>query len=240
MAKVHRESGSAFFIILFAIAMFAALSYAVMRSGGFSTSALTREQATMAAQEIIAYGETISKTVQTLKLRGCLETQLGFENTVWKQANGTLQHPVGHNPGMGGDACNVFSPTGGKASPIIVPADPIFKVTDPTHPETGHGIVFSVSVVGVGSTQNDLVLIFHYIHPSVCREINKLLNLTQSNVLIEDSWAGAPRYDGGFLGTAQIGEESSVLVGQTQGCIKWTGSGYGDSDVNYYKVLLTR
>ena len=47
------EAGNIFFFILLAIALFAALSYAVSSNRGGSTNIFTEEQSKLAAQEII-------------------------------------------------------------------------------------------------------------------------------------------------------------------------------------------
>lgn len=234
------ESGSAFFYIVLAIALFGMLTFALQQGSRTTAGNLTQDQARLEAREIIDYGNTIASAVQKLKLRGCLDTQIGFDNTEWRNWGGTVSMPAGHNPNTPGDECRVFSPTGGQLTARVISHNTSFTPTNNAHPTPGHSLVFPIEFEKFGTTEKDLVLIMHYIDQETCLEINKALNLSTSGNLIEDSWAGAPVFVGDYTGTARLGEESALIAGKPAGCIKWTGSGYGDSDVNFYQVLLAR
>ena len=99
------QSGSAFLYIIIAIALLAALSVAVSRGNRGSTSTMSDQQAKLAAQEIIDYGNTVAAAVQKLRLRGCTDTQISFENSAI----------AGHvNPNAPADeSCHILSPSGG-------------------------------------------------------------------------------------------------------------------------------
>jgi hypothetical protein len=236
----HPQSGNVFFIILIAIFMFAALSFAVSEgSKSVSVQSLTDDQAKLIAQEIISYGDTLSRTVQALKLRGCSDTQMGFENTVWKNLGGVLAHPVGHNPNSRSE-CQVFGSAGGKASTYTVPENKSFMPTNNSHPLPGHGIVFPIQIVNVGTANPELVLVLHYIDKNVCKAINRLLSISNNDIVPADDWSGSLPFVGSYASFGQIGEQDALLVGKRAGCIKWLGSGYGDNDLNYFQVLIAR
>ena len=76
------ERGNALLYILIAVALIAALSYVVSRGQRGNTSTLTDQQARLAAQEIIDYGNDLANAVQKLRLRGCTDTQVSFENNI--------------------------------------------------------------------------------------------------------------------------------------------------------------
>ena len=90
----HRqgERGNALFLILIAVALFAALSYAVTQSGRGSGS-IDREQGLINAAQLTQYPSAIRTAATRLILTGTAATAVDFDAT------------------SGGDA--IFSPTGG-------------------------------------------------------------------------------------------------------------------------------
>ncbi len=76
------ERGNAIFMILVAVALFAALGYAVTNSSRTSTTLLTDEEATAYANQMMAYGNEVKTVVRRLQLRGCDETEISFENNI--------------------------------------------------------------------------------------------------------------------------------------------------------------
>ena len=106
------EQGNVFFYILIAVALFAALSYAVSRNNTGSTDIFTDEQAKLAAQEIIEYGNTVANAVQKLRLRGCSDTEISFENDIIDgYENGT------------NTSCQVFHVDGGDINWTSIPEE---------------------------------------------------------------------------------------------------------------------
>src|SRR5690606_26138536 len=90
--------------ILIAVALIAALSVLVSRGGQVNSGLITDQQAKIAAQEIIAYGNTVAGAVQKLRLRGVHETGISFEND-YTSANYT-------NGNCGNDSCKIFASGG--------------------------------------------------------------------------------------------------------------------------------
>ena len=72
------ESGNAIVYIFIAIALLAALSFAVSQSSRSAGKGLSEDRASLAASEIIAYGDAVSKAVGQLRLRGIKDYQLRF------------------------------------------------------------------------------------------------------------------------------------------------------------------
>ena len=102
-----KERGNILFLILLAIILFAALTYAV--NNGFRVSQdqnIPKEKARTIAAEIVNYSTLMEQTVNRLRVSGgCTPTQISFENTVdTTYANGGAP-PDKH--------CNVFDPAGG-------------------------------------------------------------------------------------------------------------------------------
>lgn len=108
MKQDETQSGNVLFLILIAVALFAALSYAVTtsnRGGGDADNEL--------AQIAQAESDNCTSSVDATKLRlsligGCNESQISYE-----LPNGSNSNPMAPSD----KSCNVFSPGSGGASP---------------------------------------------------------------------------------------------------------------------------
>lgn len=237
--QLKSQQGSAMLYIMIAVALLAALSYAVSQTNRGSVSTLTDEKANLAAQEIIEYGNVVATAVQKLRLRGCSDIEIGFGNNVWQFENGTLIHAPGHNPSTPGNECEIFSPEGGNVQAKVMPSNAGFTIA-PGAVAKGSSIVNAINMVDVGTAAIDLVLVTTFVPKESCTVINDLLDTFDSDVPPEDDWAGAGIYAGTYTGTAQIGEQEPEVAGKTAGCLKWPGGSYGENDVHFYQVLITR
>lgn len=103
----HRaQAGSALFIILIAVTLFAALSYVVaqMMRGG-SAEAITEEKANLMADEILNYARAQRQNAQNLKIsNGCADLDVSLENAALAG--------YGHTPAAS-DSCKLFHSAGG-------------------------------------------------------------------------------------------------------------------------------
>ncbi|MEL7146533.1 MAG: hypothetical protein AAFO69_09215 [Bacteroidota bacterium] len=112
-----KRSGNALFLILIAVALFAALSYAVTQSGRGGGN-IDRETSELAVSELVQYFSLVEGTVQKLLLfNGCNDTQISFWND--SDGNGTEDASDDYfNSNSPSDrACHVFQPQGGGISP---------------------------------------------------------------------------------------------------------------------------
>lgn len=236
MKQNIRQSGSALFVILIAIALFAALSYTFMQNSRTSSSELTDHQAKMAAQEIIAYGNTIADTVQKMKLRGCSDTQLDFSNTTWKLANGNVKFPAGHNPNAPATGCGVFKSDEGKANPIILPIEYTNGMAlSATNTQHGHGGIMTYPLPDVGNnSEKDLVLVFSRIKPEVCQKVNEILGVTNIGNTLPTYTASSSGEYAGTYSTGTFTDNSGKLNGRTEFC------GNNTTMCECWKVLIAR
>ena len=106
MGKTSRssESGNVIFFIFIGVALFAALSMAisaVSKGGG----EITDEKRKVVATEIIEYSSNVATAVSRLRLGGCDETELSFEN------NEISGYENASAPSD--ESCHVFSLNGG-------------------------------------------------------------------------------------------------------------------------------
>ncbi len=148
-----KSSGNALFLILIAVALFAALSYAVSRSGRGGGD-ISRETALLNAATVVQYASGIRSTVTRMVLLGTNAADLDFSSA----AGGT-------------DA--VFDSSGGGA---------IFQ-TIPASIQTSGALTDEYryfpdgNIEGVGTAADDVVMFVPWLTQEICREINRGLGL---------------------------------------------------------------
>lgn len=246
VTKKQPTSGSVFFLIFLAIGLFAAVSYAILQGGRVGSSSLTRDQARLAAQEIIAYGDAIANAVQTLRLRGCSDTQIDFSNHqgTSKYINGTLYTYNASAPSDG--SCDVFNMNGGKVIPKLLSSGYVNPALIPAgwhHPQSFLFVAGQVMGVGTNSPPSpasDLVMYLGWVNEDVCVEINKQLGIpyTTLPLTLDASQPCGNIYNGTYTGcTNPIGDVATGLNGKTAFCNKLSAQSFGNS---FIRVLIAR
>ncbi len=229
MTRNSTERGSAFFIILIAIAIFAALSFAVMQGSRVSQSQLSGDQARLAAQDIIQYANAVEKAVQALRLRGCSQQEISFEGAEDGQWNGNSPSD---------ESCHVFSLQGGKVH---------YKDVDTTYYIPGNpwsGLWMFIpdeDFIGVGTNGcaddscADLALELMDLKQDVCMAIEKILG--DGTIPEDDDIAGTGSYVGTFDSTPNIvGDDDPELAGRGAACVHETN----DGTYAFYQILIAR
>ena len=157
------ERGNVFVFILLGIVLFAALSFSVAR--GFrsdTTNNLTRQQAGLAASDILNYSQQVARAVDRLRRKGISENDISFENAI---------DPGYVNPGCSDDRCRVFSSTS------------LAYKTPPANSNDGSPWLFSgIAAIRDQDTTDefatnapDLVVFLPGLNEAVCRAINQKL-----------------------------------------------------------------
>lgn len=228
------QHGSAFFVILIAIAMFAMLSYAVSKGGRVSQTSLTTEQAKLIAEEVISYGQGVGTAVGQLRLRGYTDTQISFQ--------GALSAASYTNPNCTEDGCKVFSIGGGK----------MISQKPPAGANDGSDYYFSgkLRVDGVGTGKGgaavvshiDLLIILPNVKLEVCKEINKLVGTDRLATnppkdTIDSTYLGTPFQGVYGPGPQTIGQ--SGFQGFPSACYEGGGNPAAGT-YHYYNVLVAR
>ena len=224
------ENGSAIIYILIAIAMIAALTFAVTQGSRTGEGSISKEQASLAATEILDYANTVANAVSKLRLRGCSDTEISFENNI------VAGYPNGTNT-----LCQVFHADGGNINFINK-----FNASD-------EDIFFNTELrlEGFGNAFDlaELVMYLRYISDEVCLEINRRSNISTEadgtpaiadfkNGPIDTKFTGI--YDDltGQVIDNTIGPTPGDWVGKDTGCYKTVG-GFRDGN-HFYKVLIAR
>jgi len=206
----RKERGNVFFYILLAVALFAALSYAVSRNNTGSTNIFDEEQAKLAAQEIIEYGNTVANAVQKLRLRGCSDTEISFENDLSSIDYSNTGSPTD-------ESCHIFKSNGGN---IAYMSPPEISQTY----EDSEGIFFqnlynqyrftgNGAIENVGTDAAELIM------------FNRMRESYPNAILICD-----------YINNI-VGDQIPVFAGKTAACFE---EGHGGSQVSYYQVLIAR
>lgn len=171
------QRGNILFLILLAVVLFAALSYAVtqsMRGGGKDGGS---ENATLIVSQIYQYAALLDATVDRLMLvNGCSESQISFEN---------LDYPVTTaNPRAPSDkSCHMFEPEGGNLKPFPIQPDWLLNPADyggntfiHLH---GHASFHGTrNIENTPTIASEMVWVIPFLNQSVCDEINNREGLT--------------------------------------------------------------
>lgn len=230
--KKGRENGSAIFLILIAVVLFAALTAALNHSSRTSTGMVSDQQARLAATDIIAYGGSVKQTVQKLLLQGCSESEISFEND---SVEG-YEHPDG-SP----DRCKVFHPQGGGLT-LQAPPAPHNK-TGPSFWNGRYAFTYGTTWKGQGTTCteercDDLLLLLYLSNDGItCQEINKMLGYRATPT---DTTFGGAQYQGTFYYDSMLADESggSEAENKDSACFYRTDSSL--QDYVYTQVLIAR
>jgi hypothetical protein len=228
------QSGNVLFYIFIAIALLAALSYAVTQSmrGGNGASGAA-DHARLYATEIIENANTFASAVGQMRLRGVAVESLCFDDTGW--GNTAYNHA-----GCATAKNKLFAPEGGGLSWSRPPSEAMDSSAAPDNLWHFYG---NNEIQNAGTTPGtaagaDLIVTVDSLSLSVCRQINDLLGVTSSAAASPptDSAIGTVKYIGVFARAATIGDEDAALSYRNSACIQNTGT----SHYMFYKVLVAR
>lgn len=229
---MRQQQGNVLFIILIAVVLFAALSYAVTRSSrGSGNSDI--EQRKLDATSILNYTTSIANAVTRLRLiNQCSELEISFENPLvadYVNANSPTDR-----------SCHVFDQNGGGISPVIHAHG-----TQNSFIYTGN-----MAVDGVGSSEPELAIVWFSaaaeppLEYEICSNINEGTGFSSSGVpgVLSNysstiwykfvgavSWGGYQSSSGGVYG-------NSSILGKTIGCVRDNGA----SRYTFFHVLIER
>lgn len=159
----NAQSGSIFIWIFVMIALFGALSYAMLQGSRGGAGTLTTEQNRLAAQEMIQFGTKVREAVHGLRIDGCKESELSFENS---DLDGDYSNPYSPTD----NHCHIFDAAGAKLS--------IPQFTDGRGDDRvffGSNIVESESGTRQLGTANEDLTMIREVSRDTCGEINSLL-----------------------------------------------------------------
>lgn len=230
------ERGNVLFYILIAVALIAALSYAVSAGLRGSGSQMTQERVDLFASEIIEYANVVSSAVAQLRLRGCTISQLSFENDV------VAGYTNASAPSD--ESCHVFSINGGGVEWNVPPAEFLASATAPNDAWAIYTAneIQDVGITTLGDDEGlDLIIVLQNLDRAVCLELNERLGVSNpSGNPPADSGLDNVRYQGSFSYAATVGDEDVALKGKAAACYTDGGFSLGAGEHTFYKVLIAR
>jgi hypothetical protein len=151
---MKNQKGNALFLILIAVVLFAALSYAITQSdrGGGNVSDETNA---IASTTILQYASAVASGVMRMQLRGISLDDIEFDEPPdsENEPNNQVFHPLG-----GGVAWQNVDPN------TIVPDSP-----------TGYWSFKGTEIEDIGTSESEMMIRLYGVRKGVCEEINKRL-----------------------------------------------------------------
>lgn len=241
MSPHNRETGSVLFLILIAVVLFTALSYAVTqttRGGGIEPS---DEKAELLAGEIMNYVTALQTAITRLQVsNGCEDTEISFENPV----------VAGYtNPNAPPDkSCHVFDPEGAGISYQIVKEN-VFDSGFSDYESEGYGVwVTSTDKLRyVGNSPNwasgpyHLGVFLHFINKNICLLINERFDVenTNGNPPRAHSWSGKHKFTGAYTSGAIIRTLGNEVDGHRVGCYEGNSATVQpNGSYHFYAILI--
>ena len=179
-SSIKSQRGNALFLILIAVALFAALSYAITQSdrGGGTTQ---KEQDMITASQVLQSLADLRNAVQLMV------TGQGIA------ASSLHLHAIGDNtsPCTVTDGTCLFTSDGGGATPLSMPAAAYSSISGPslTYFEMNDATI-SIAVAGVGSTGSKMSILVAPIPQNVCQDIDQGLGISTIPVQSAASFTG--------------------------------------------------
>lgn len=241
----RNQRGNVLFIILIAVALFAALSYAVTQSTRGGNEGITeQESAKTAAADIMNFVTLVEQEVmRKMVMDGVQWIQLDFFNLNTNlSSGGTIgpdKPPNASNCAWTTRPCGIFFERGGQvASRTFYQYSEMERFVTSGHPVPGEFTVYFQAVENVGTDLPELAMYIIDLKKPICDEINRSRGLpladTQPAVLLTQSgerlhWNSAPPYSDRLPGTA------TAYIGQSTFCVRTQLYGY-----KFVHVLLPR
>lgn len=231
------ESGNVLFLILIAVALFAALSYAVTSSSRSGGGDANDESALVRSAQITQYPSSVRTSMIRMMVSGSIDpTDMQFTRPEDFQAECVTTNTVAN--------C-VFHPQGGAATLTNVPAELMEgDVAGEWYFSANYEIVNIGTSAASSNAGNDVIAFLPGITDGLCARINQELGISGDTVSAAD-WDVTPDAqqmdDENYWATVTteidiIGDSDTAgLAGQAFGCL--TDS--ADENI-YYHVLLER
>ena len=177
---MNTQSGNVLFLILIAVALFAALAYAVTKSQG-SGKNVTEESADAAAADILSWFSQLDAGVMRMRVINNIDVEkLDFNDPGNMLADEVTSYPY-DNGNCTDPSCEIFSAQGGGVAPrkflsaiskLVTPA--------PTASKAGHWSVSTTNTAGIGSSLPDISIRINFVSKEICSAINRRLGIPET------------------------------------------------------------
>ena len=183
---MYQNRGNALFLILIAVALFAALSYAITQTSRGGGNA-AKEQALIHAAQLTQYGSTIANAMMRMGVLGVTESEFCFNHT---------DNHADYNHAACSDTANqIFHVDGGGVTYQDSPAG----MNDGTEWE----YTSVARVWGAGTTDTpavdanaDLIMVLRNVNQAICTEVNNQVGI--SGIPEDSGGLDVARFDGAY------------------------------------------
>lgn len=233
------QHGNVLFLILIAVALFAALSYAVTSSSRTGAGGADADKAKLLASDIVGYGTAIEQAISRMRIINRVAEHgldLHTDDFVIGSTNATC----------GSTECRLFLTEGGNVPPKLINRDSWDQGnTDMVNTWQGRLLFRTARIQDVGSDQAELLLVMRGLSAQVCAAINDRLKIANegTNNPPDDSFGNFSDYTGTLTSFPEpaagisFGDEASQFIGKRAFCTEDTTSG---SVYMYIHTLLGR
>ncbi len=238
------ERGNVLFLILIAVALFAALSYAVTQSSRSGGGASDGEANLVNSAQITQYPASVRTAIVRMIIGGTDVTQLNFD-----PPSAFNEAPAASNCSTLPGSC-VFHPTGGGATLVTAPA-----AVTASGVQVDWVFTSEYGIENIGTSANDIIAMFPGVATSVCTRLNQEFGITNLNDGDGDGVSiGATTLPTAALnmsrteGNVNIDNPASApgtlidgdFSGQPFGCYDQDDGTSGGATMVYYHVLVER
>ncbi len=178
--KYNKQSGNVLFLILIAVALFAALSYAVTQSTRSGGGTADRETSILNAASLTQYPAALRTSVIRMILNGTDVETIRFDDP------GEIQ-----TLGLADNRSFVFHPDGGGAVFQTAPQD-VLTATSPNR--WIFNANFDIEEIGITDAinSNDLIAFLPNVTGAICRQINQEVGIDPDPPCIDAGGDGVP------------------------------------------------
>jgi len=216
------ENGNVLWFILIAVALLAALTMILSRSGSTVDQSGDVEQQRVKISQMLRYAKSLEAGVQNMRLRGVSENDISF----WHDSNGDNTEDntdTYFNANCTTTDCHIFD-AGGAGLTYSTPPTGLSAATDWIFNGTN-------DVLNIGTTAPDLVLILPQIRTAMCAQINRMLSASYGGTESDVDFTA-------FTGTFTATESIDLAADQEAGCIDYDNT--GTTEPFFYQVLIKR
>lgn len=225
------EQGNVLFLILIAVALFAALSYAVTQSSRSGGGDASNETNLINSAQITQYPSGVRTSIIRMMVSGGKTVD-----------DITFNVPSDFGSISGSEGNNAFHPTGGGATYVQAPGDVMASGSAGTWYFNGNFEVENIGTsVATSPDGNEITAFLPGVANSICQKINSELGITTTDASgIPEYAVAATEYEDSKLQgdtiPASETELDTELSGQPFGCFRSTTT----STNVYYHVLIER
>lgn len=218
--KMRNERGNALFLILIAVALFAALSYAITQSGRGGSGGVDRETVVITAGQVVEQPAAVRTAVTRMIITGTAASSITF--------TGAAAATDVFDSATGGGGATDLNPPAAACSPACTAWTylPAASTTSGWY------------IDGVSTDSTDAMAFLPAVTSAVCSQILKGLGMAttpavQHGADFDQTTAGAYAAGGG---AATIGDNAGPLTGQAFAC--WDQDSGGGGSFAYFHALI--